>query len=261
MNYTIDNKYRIITERGSKGCQEKYNRNGYWYKIDGKCNEGLNEYAASLILKNSNISNYVAYSMCTVNGKKACRSKDFLKDNEMFLTLEDIIYSLYGTKNAQDYLWAFQDVSVRFNKLVDAVKIYTHGQLDITLTLQHMFYFDLFILNRDRHLNNLGIIINTQTGRFREAPIFDNGLSLLGGCQGDVYSIGLEYTVRRQNSRTISGSFVNQAIASTNGILNSPVKINFKSLFNELNKNGINRYIINVLEYQYSQIGSIYVKK
>jgi hypothetical protein len=119
----------------------------------------------------------------------------------------------------------------------------------------------MFILNRDRHLNNLGIILNTQTGKFREAPIFDNGLSLLGGCQGDVYSIGIENTVKRQNSRTISGSFVNQAVESTNGALNSPVKINFKSLFNELNKNGVNKYIINIIEYQYSQIGRLYINK
>ena len=34
MNYIIENKYRVISEQGSKGQQEKYYRNGYWYKFD-----------------------------------------------------------------------------------------------------------------------------------------------------------------------------------------------------------------------------------
>jgi hypothetical protein len=197
--------------------------------------------------------------MCTVNNKRACRSKSFLNNNEVFITLENIICRIYGVENAQDYIWSFQDIGIRFNKLVEAVRIYTHEQLDITLYLQKIFYFDMLILNRDRHLNNLGVIVNIQSKKFREAPIFDNGQSLLGGYHGYVYSLGIENTIKKQNARTISGSFINQAIASTNGTLKSPVKINFKTLFNELNKSGVNKYIIDMLEYQYNQIGSIYI--
>lgn len=36
MNYTIENKYNVISEHGSKGQQEKYYRNGYWYKLDSR---------------------------------------------------------------------------------------------------------------------------------------------------------------------------------------------------------------------------------
>ena len=36
MNYIIENKYKVISEQGSKGQQEKYYRNGYWYKLDSR---------------------------------------------------------------------------------------------------------------------------------------------------------------------------------------------------------------------------------
>ena len=32
MNYIIENKYKVISEQGSKGQQEKYYRNGF---VDG----------------------------------------------------------------------------------------------------------------------------------------------------------------------------------------------------------------------------------
>ena len=37
----------------------------------------------------------------------------------------------------------------------------------------------MLTLNTDRHFNNLGIIVNKETGIYKPAPIFDNGSSLL----------------------------------------------------------------------------------
>ena len=42
MNYIIDNKFKVKTNHGSKGCQIKYCRNNYWYKLDNGCSEGRN---------------------------------------------------------------------------------------------------------------------------------------------------------------------------------------------------------------------------
>lgn len=258
MNYSIEAKYKVQSRYGSKGCQVKYYRNNFWYKVDGICNEGINEHVASLILKHSNFNNYVRYSVCKVNNKPACRSKNFLQENEVFKTVGSILQSLYGVTKAEDYLWAEQDFSKRFNILVNSVLEYTGGQVNITLMLQQIFYFDMLILNRDRHLDNLGIIVDTQNKEFKLAPIFDNGLSLLGGCQGDVYQNGIEYAVSQQSARTISGSFYQQALTSTNGQWKSPIKINFDSLFSELKKENTSKYIMNVLAYQYKNIGKLY---
>ena len=258
MNYTIENKYKIISEHGSKGQQEKYYRNGYWYKLDSRYNEGRIEHIVSVILKHSNITDFVFYNTCKVNNKNACRSKTFLSKNEIFLTLETILCDVYGLSSADNYVYAITNVKDRFDCLVDAVKKYTNNQLNITSMLQIILYLDLLILNRDRHLNNIGIIVDVSNGSYRTAPIFDNGLSLLGGLYGEVYNYGLPAIIQKQSARTISGSFVNQVLAATNNVLKSPLKINFNAVFNELKREETSDYILNVLSYQYNQLGSLY---
>ena len=259
MNYIIDNKFKVKTNHGSKGCQIKYCRNNYWYKIDNGCSEGKNEHIASIILKCTNLTNYVYYESCEVNGYRACRSYNFLNENEMFVTFSDIIGTIYGVENPEDMIWSIRDVYKRYEFLVDVVKIYTNNKLDISEYLKIIFYLDLFILNRDRHLNNLGIITDISTEEFRPAPIFDNGLSFLGGCQGMIYDKGIEYAVNKQNARTISGSFVEQVLASTQGVVNCPFKIDFKKLHKKLkNDKAVTNLHKLVLQYQYQSIGDIY---
>jgi len=44
--------------------------------------------------------------------------------------------------------------------------------------LNKILELDYIILNRDRHLGNMGFVYNLKTRKFRVAPIFDNGDSL-----------------------------------------------------------------------------------
>lgn len=259
MNYVIQDKFKVKTNHGSKGCQIKYFRNNYWYKLDTSCNEGKNEHIVSLILKCSTIKDFVYYEACTVNNRKACRSYNFLNENEMLITLSDLISTLTGNNNPENVIWQINDIRKRFEFIVNAVKKYTNNSLDITDYLKTILYLDLFILNRDRHLNNLGIIVDVTTNKYRTAPIFDNGLSLLGGCQSDVFENGIEYAINSQNSKTISGSFINQILACSNGKIECPFKINFKKLDREL-RNDTNLTALHkiVLKYQYESVGKIY---
>ena len=53
---------------------------------------------------------------------------------------------------------------------------------------------DSFFLNEDRHTNNLSVIRNEKTGKYRLSPIYDNGLSLLSDLhdyplEQDIYSM------------------------------------------------------------------------
>lgn len=102
MNYVIDKRYILKEERSSCGCQIKYSRNGYWYKLDSSYNEGMNEHIASIIARNSTINSFVYYEACTVNGRKACRSKRFYDENEQFITLEEIICTTSCVSRAED---------------------------------------------------------------------------------------------------------------------------------------------------------------
>lgn len=260
MNYTIEDKYKLNGNRPSKGCQAKYFRNNYWYKIDGSCNEGLNEHVVSLILKCSNYRNFVYYERCNVNGRKACRSYSFLDKNEEFIDISDIIRTTFYVSSAENFIWSLPNVEDRFRCIVEGVRRYTEGKIDYTYTLRIILYLDMFILNRDRHLSNLGIILNTETEKFRAAPIFDNGLSLLGGCRNIIFEHGIENAIQSQNARTISGSFIGQCLASTRNRLESPLKINFRQLNRLLNNEPVDRYIIEVLKYQYKNVGRLFEK-
>ena len=57
-----------------------------------------------------------------------------------------------------------------------------------------MLAIDAFFLNEDRHTNNLSVIRNEKTGKYRLSPIYDNGLSLLSDLhdyplEQDIYSM------------------------------------------------------------------------
>lgn len=81
---------------------------------------------------------------------------------------------------------------------------------------------------------------------------------MLGGLYGEVYNYGLPAIIQKQSARTISGSFVNQVLAATNNVLESPLKINFNAVFNELKREETSDSILNVLSYQHNQVGSLY---
>lgn len=259
MNYVLSDKYQVSTGKASKGCQIKYFRNGYWYKIDGINQEGLNEHVVSLLLKCSSVKNYVYYERCTVNQKHACRSYSFTNDREEFRSLSNIIKSVYGA-NAENTLGSIQSITGRYNFIVKAVWEYTGGTVDFRKPLQEIFYLDMLVLNRDRHLNNLGVIYNASDEMYRPAPIFDNGLSLMAGCQGDVFEYGIDEAIRKQSARTISGSFINQCMASTGNQLQKVIYVNFNKLNKLLDEEGIteNSYVRKVLNYRIHQLGKLY---
>lgn len=57
----------------SLGVESKYFKDGYWYKQDISGYEGLAEEVCSMILRHSNLEDYVEYEACTINGRPGCR--------------------------------------------------------------------------------------------------------------------------------------------------------------------------------------------
>lgn len=50
---------------------------------------------------------------------------------------------------------------------------------DCSRYLSQILTMDMLTLNTDRNFNNLGLIVDSSTGIYKAAPIFDNGNSLL----------------------------------------------------------------------------------
>ena len=215
-NYKIESKYGLSLASSSVGMQIKYKRNGYYYKLNTAGSESLVEYLVTLVLNHSTVRSYVKYEYCTVNGKIACRSKDFTNDG-MFITTESLYEMVTGCLNLPDKLSSLMDATSRYNYLL---WLYSCVGLDARYYLKTMLYLDMLIENTDRHAKNYEVLMNK--GVYTFAPIFDNGLSLR--------------TVPDRNcSSTICGNFEAQVVA-TGYPLNSPFKINYKTLSTELSR-------------------------
>lgn len=170
--------FHLVSALGtSDGAQDKYYKNGYWYKTDYFGGEGYNEAFVSKILSCTNLApdRYVQYQEIEINGKAGCLSKSFLHDNEEFISIYRLHKNICGT-----------DISTLFRKMdyddqVDYLTQFIKRETGIHYenTLAQTFFIDNLTLNSDRHLNNLGLIFKEH--EFSETPIFDNGKSFFCG--------------------------------------------------------------------------------
>lgn len=70
----IDESFRVIQQGTSEGTQEKYKKDGYWYKLNQDGEEGLVECLASRLLTFSDLpeESYIVYADISVG--KSCDS-------------------------------------------------------------------------------------------------------------------------------------------------------------------------------------------
>jgi hypothetical protein len=180
-----------INNHTSKGNQPKWLIKNKWYKADHMGYEGLSEYIVSNLLKKSNISDFVDYELIKIkyDGKESmgCVSDNFRQSNEMLIPIEKLHRQYYG--------FGLADALAKIVSVKEKIK-YTVRFIEETTNIENvgeyitvMLTVDAFFLNEDRHTNNIAVIRNEDTKKFRLAPIFDNGLSLLSDlndyCIGD----------------------------------------------------------------------------
>lgn len=93
----------------------------------------------------------------TVYRADVCVSESYRRDNQKKITLEDAV-RMYGKTGE--------------NRLQTAVRIMGRDMLS------KMLMFDFIIINRDRHGANIELF-KCDSGGYRVAPLFDNGMSFL----------------------------------------------------------------------------------
>lgn len=202
VNFTDD--LLVDTEGTSDGTQCKYYSGGYWYKTNNEGEEDLVEYLVSKLLTFSDLpkDSYVIYERGILNGKKACRSKSFLSPEETFTTLERMHQNIVGTPLHKAIVGKELEESIQY--VLDFVKYAADG-LDLTDYFSKVFTADYITLNEDRHFHNLGIIMLAD-GRYKPAPIFDNGKSLLNANSSIKHGASIAENVKRVSARPFSGS-------------------------------------------------------
>lgn len=198
----IENQYIVMQEGTSEGTQIKYKKDGYWYKKDSRGNEGLTEYLVSELMRYTSLKDeeYIKYENGTINGTSGCRSKNFLKKGQELITLYRLYYNETG-KNLAAVLNGMELMEERIEYVIDFVK--QSCKIDIRDYLKKVLTLDMLVLNEDRHLNNLAIIMEDES--FYPAPIFDNGVSLLTTNQSVNWNFPMEENVKRVTARPFSG--------------------------------------------------------
>lgn len=157
----------------SLGNQNKYYKEGYWYKEDLLGYEGLAEEVVMDILMLSSLK-YEEFAKYKQIKGWGCKSRNFLDKGQSVVT-----FSRLFKINGYDYekeLTRIEESKKQMLELIDKVREYSG--VDVKDYLRKVFTLDSFIFNEDRHLNNLSLILN-EDGTFKTCPIFDNGLSLL----------------------------------------------------------------------------------
>ncbi len=206
---TIDKKYLRHTAYSAFGVQNKYFKDGYWYKENENGYEGKAEALVSVIMQHSNISDFIVYEECMINGKKGCVSKNFLNDGEDYITLQQL-YAYAGGGKLSDRVYKYDQVRDRIEFVLDF--IHERTSLDYRDYISKILSLDMLTLNPDRHFHNMGVIMAGDT--FRTAPIFDNGAGLLSNYSVFPVYANLDENIEKVASAPFSGSLEQQAYAA-----------------------------------------------
>ncbi|WP_410513088.1 hypothetical protein PaeBR_01020 [Paenibacillus sp. BR2-3] len=135
-----------------------------------------------------------------------CYSEDFLLPGESLITLHRLLES-YGVK-FDDVL---RDQSTRDSVLFIIEFLRKMISLDTLEYFSIMLPLDAFLLNEDRHLNNIAFI-HGPTG-YRLCPYFDHGLSLLSDTTDYPFSMPTDVALRKVKAKPFSLQFSKQARA------------------------------------------------
>lgn len=136
------------------------------------CRQSLCEVLATSIHKLQNRFHYTPYSLIriTSDGQQiiGCECPNFTSINTEFISAIDIV-NMYKKPNHLSYYEFF-------------VQICLHHGLDIRPFMEYQIMTDFIISNSDRHLNNFGILRDSNTLKWLSyAPIFDSGNSMFYG--------------------------------------------------------------------------------
>ena len=136
----------------------------------GNSQESLNEVVASLLHQRQGKQPFVTYSPIQIQQDHplCCICESFASDNIEFIPAIDVVESMKKDNALSLY--------EHFIKVCSA-----HG-LEDSMTrdfLEYQILTDFILTNTDRHLNNFGILRDTNTLQFiGMAPIFDSGNSM-----------------------------------------------------------------------------------
>lgn len=160
--------------------------NGIRFETGGMGYEGLSQYLCSELLAFTNIESYARYEMTEMelNDERfnGCMSKDFLNEGEEIITA-DKLFKTYLGMSVQEFLESKDSLEERIVSFVNEVERIT-GIKDYGKELTRVLEWDAFVLNDDRHFNNIAFIYNSDSKEFSPCDFFDNSGAFLSNRKG-----------------------------------------------------------------------------
>ncbi|MFM9282387.1 HipA domain-containing protein [Paenibacillus jiagnxiensis] len=135
-----------------------------------------------------------------------CYSEDFLQPGERLVTLQRLMNAALVT---QEDLFSSYGVEGRIRSTLEFIKENT-GLSWLEEYFSILLAFDAFILNEDRHFNNIAFI-QTADGGWRHCPLFDHGLSFLSDTNDYPLRYSVKSNVMSVNAKPFSNDFLQQA--------------------------------------------------
>ena len=217
-----------IAGHSSKGDQPKWQIKGKWYKADHMGHEALSEIIISALLAKSNVAEFVTYQPVLIeyHGKelRGCVSKNFRQKDEMLIPFERL-HRAYNGRGLAEAIGTLTTVKDRLQYTVDFIER-TTGLENVGPYLTTTLELDAFFLNEDRHTNNLAVIRNESTGRFRLCPVFDNGLALLSDVNDYPLETDIYNCLSKVRAKPFSMDFDEQ-VESANELYGTRLKFSF----------------------------------
>lgn len=213
----VSKNNRLLNGMSSKGNQRKWCKDGNYIKLNTlNCREDVSECLVSSLLSCTNIDYYVVYNGCHI--------------------VEDGVYRGLGTY-CRDFKIGWEEVSI--GNLLDVNLMpynATRGEVQDLLYdtvgymckeyLDSILCLDAITMNDDRHFNNISLL--GKGGRYKPAPIFDNGCSCL--VDMNCYPMGnsLESLLRAVYAKPFYTGYEKQVSGCT------PIRINTNEFFNSV---------------------------
>lgn len=235
----VDVSDRFRLQATTKGNQIKWHRGDLWIKADSMGYESIAEFLVSLLESHIKGLKFVKYDLCTVKetgtGKmrsyNCCVSESFLSGGEYIVSAQRMIYAILGTEKARDLIVNNTGVDLLAHT-IDICNCCTGlGETAIYKYLSNMCKLDALTLNEDRHLNNIAFIYDGHKYKF--APIFDNGMSLLADTESFPLNKGYSVGMHSVRARPFCSDFVEQALLFEDF---GALRLDYTGLINDLNK-------------------------
>ena len=216
MEVSTEGRYRMRTQAdrtSSKGNQNKWHRNGIWYKADGLGYEALAEILVSGLLQKTNIGYFVKYEYARIERDgmvfHGCRSADFMRPDDDKLVSVERLFQTFEGESAAKAILKYEETEDRIRYVVEKVEQFT-GIRQFGDCLRKILTIDALFMNEDRHFHNLAVI-RRQDGTYRECPVFDQGAALFSDVKGDYpLDLNLEACYKKIQAKPFAADFDRQ---------------------------------------------------